>query len=152
MPRRTKREVTAEQSTQGHIFIPGTWMEDRKYRLKFPNKADRTHQSAIITPPETNQPVKAYFIADNEQGVWRGEHGNLAKTSDGTTLANEDADVTGRAVENFASHYAVLAPRISGKTQADIQEEERTQRTAEAAPPNNAERGRRLSNRDRPRG
>ena len=109
-------------------------MEDRKYRAKFLNKADRTHHSAIITSPETNQQVKAYFIADNEQGVWRGEHGNLAKTSDGTTLANEDADVTGRAAENFASHYAVQAPRISGKTQADIQEEERTQRTAEAAP------------------
>ncbi len=132
LPKQSKRVAIHEEQTEGRVYIPGTWMEQAAYNAKFPNKAERTHKSSLVTSPETNKRSKAFFIPDNEKGVWRGEHGNRSKTADRTTLTTDQDDVTGDAVERFMTQFHVTAPKVVGKSMSQIEAEKVTAHGASA--------------------
>ena len=123
LPRQSKRACFHEEGQEQRVFVPGIWIESKKYIKRFPERAQRTHRSQTITNPETKQLWKAYFIPDNDSGVWRGEHGSASRTMDRTRLATDQHDPTRESMEKFMAQHALAAPKVIGKTGKQFEEE-----------------------------
>ena len=59
LPRQSKRACFHEEGQEQRVFVPGSWIESRKYINRFPERAQRTHRSQTITNPETNKLCKS---------------------------------------------------------------------------------------------
>ena len=81
-----------------------------------PKKEDRKHKSKTIISPEDNKKVKAWFVPDNESGIWRGEYGH----QDSKQHAESDY-VDDERLDSFRDELQVKGMRCTGKTMAQIE-------------------------------
>ncbi len=127
LPKQIKRKVVESSQAESRVLVQGTWLQENRYRGRFVDAKDRTHKYAQIKSPETGKMVKAYFVPDAESGVWRGEHGFCDMVTDQKQLAGEDAGDDSEGEEKagkIAKHHMFRAPRVCGKTLAQIANEE----------------------------
>ncbi len=121
--RQTRRSVHAQHSAESSVKVPGTWLQEKVYKVRFVNAADRKHKWAVIMNPETGLKTKAYFVPDAQSGVWRGEHGFVDRVTDDALLCSTSNDVDVEDVGEYVQEYMFTAPKVTGKSLAQLDAE-----------------------------
>jgi hypothetical protein len=119
LPKQVRRKAVVDHQSESRVIIAGTWLQDTIYKARFPKKDERKHKSKMVLNPETLHMCKAWFIPDNESGIWRGEHGYGNYTKDRISI-DDDGDQVDKFLQKFQQKHG----KVSGKTLSELEAED----------------------------